>query len=377
MLLIYFVFALTFLNNLTVLGGRLLLTLNALDLGAQPFTIGMLATTFALVPMLLSWHSGRLSDRFGTRLPLTYGAVIGGLSLLVPYFSSTLPAVFVSAAVSGFAASFLFLCTQNLVGLLSKPSERAGNYSNYSLVNALSAFIAPVLVGYLIDRTSYATAFLTFAVLSAVPAVLLVIWGAVLPRGSGEDAPSGSLRDIVAERGLVKVLTATSLINVGQDLYKFYLPVYAHSVGIAASLIGVILAVNAGAAFVVRIVMRRMIARLGEERLLAYSFFIGAASLMMIPFFKGAVVLSMISFMFGIGMGCGQPIITMLMFSRSPPGRSGEAMGVRMAVIHCTRLVSPAAFGALAAAFGLFPIFWVNALLLWGGGALSHPKKVR
>ncbi len=374
---IYFVFFITFFNILVVQGGRVLLTLHALELGAKPFTIGMLATTFALIPLLLSWHTGRLTDRFGTRWPLTFGCVVGAVSMLVPYFSPSLPAIFAAAAISGLSIAFIMLCTQNLVGLLSKPAERAKNYSNYSLSTSLATFFAPMLVGYAIDRSGYGIAFVIFAVISFVPVVPLVIWGAVLPRGTGEDAPAGSLRDILAERGLIRVLAATSLINAGQDLYRFYLPVYAHSVGLSASIIGVVLAVNAGASFVVRIVMARLVARFGEERLLAYSFFIGAASLMLIPFFKGAIILGVVSFIFGVGMGCGQPIITMLMFSKSPPGRSGEAMGVRMSVVHLTRLVSPAAFGVLAAAFGLFPIFWVNALMLWGGGAISLPGKRR
>ena len=28
-------------------------------------------------------------------------------------------------------------------------------------------------------------------------------------------------------------------------------------------------------------------------------------------------------------MGCGQPLVLMLMFSRSPPGRSGATLGLR------------------------------------------------
>jgi hypothetical protein len=43
-------------------------------------------------------------------------------------------------------------------------------------------------------------------------------------------------------------------------------------------------------------------------------------------------MLAVIGFTFGLGMGVGQPIVTMLMFSKSAEGRSGEALGLRMTV---------------------------------------------
>ena len=132
---------------------------------------------------------------------------------------------------------------------------------------------------------------------------------------------------------------------------------------------------NAAAAFVVRLVLPRMIARFKEERLLAYAFYVGATALMLMPFFRSAVMLGTISFVFGLGMGCTGPIVTMLMFGSSPPGRSGEALGLKVTVNHLTKVVSPVIFGSIAGTFGLFAVFWVNALMLGAGGVLSQPKK--
>jgi MFS family permease len=115
--------------------------------------------------------------------------------------------------------------------------------------------------------------------------------------------------------------------------------------------------------------------RLKEEQLLAYSFFIGAISLALMPFFQSVYVLIVLSFMLGLGMGCAQPIITMLMYSYSPVGRSGEALGLRMTFIHLTKLIGPVVFGAIGSALGLAAMFAVNAAVMAGGGVLSQPKK--
>jgi len=74
-------------------------------------------------------------------------------------------------------------------------------------------------------------------------------------------------------------------------------------------------------------------------------------------------------------MGCCGPIATMLMFGNSPPGRSGEALGLKITVNHFVKVVSPVVFGFIGSAVGLPPVFWINALMLGIGGLVSRPRK--
>ena len=173
------------------------------------------------------------------------------------------------------------------------------------------------------------------------------------------------------------MLATSSLLHVGRDLYQFYMPVYTHAIGLSASAIGIVLAMNSAAVFVVRLIMPFLVARFKEEKLLTYVFFLGAASLMLIPLFHDAVMLAVISFIFGLSTGCGGPIVLMLMFSGSPEGRSGETLGLRMTVNHLTKLLGPIVFGSIASAFGLFAMFWINALMMGSGGILTRSKKRR
>lgn len=355
-----------------VRAGRVLLALYALHLGAQPLAVGVLAATFSVFPMLLSLPAGRFADRFGSRWPLIIGAVGGACGMLAPYLVPRMPALFVAAAMNGFAFTFFNVALQNLVGLLSAPDERARNYSNFSLALAVASFVGPLMVGFSIDHSGYGYACLYVVAVSLVPVSLLALTRVAVPRAKSASARTGSIREALARPGVWRVLATSSLVVTGIDMYQFYLPIYAYSIDLSASVIGSVLATFSAAAFVVRLIMPRLLKTWSEETLLAYSFYLGAASLMLVPLFKSALVLALVSFLFGAGMGCCQPITMMLTFSRSAEGRSGEALGLRLTVNHLTRVIGPVVFGSIGSAFGLFAVFWGNAALLGSGGIVSR-----
>ena len=370
---IYSMLALALINATGVFAGRMVLALYALKLGAQPLTVGILAATFSAFPALLSWQAGRLSDRFGARWLLVLGGGGGALGLVVPYFAPGFSAIFAAAALTGLSFSIYNVSLQNLVGLLSTPENRARHFSNYSLMMSLAKFIGPLIAGFAIDHSGYGSTCLYLALLAVAPVVMLSIKGGGLPGGKPRVQRAGAgIRALLSDPNVGRVLTTSSLLQTGQDLFQFYLPVYAHAAGLSASAIGIVLAMSSAAAFIVRLVLPQLIAKLTEDRVLAYAFYLGAASFLLVPFFKDATMLSLLSFTFGFGMGCGQPIVTMLMFSHSAEGRSGEALGLRMTANHLTRLVGPVLFGSVGSAFGLAPIFWINALMLGAGGWLSR-----
>lgn len=373
-------FSLALLAITCVQAGRVLLSLYALNLGADPFAVGLLAGTTSALPLLLSWQVGRLSDRFGSRLPLMVGAAGGALGMLVPFLIPGLPSLYVAAVMNGLLFAFCSVSLQNLVGLLSSPTDRPKNFSNFSLMASAANFAGPLIAGFSIDLSGHGTACLYLALLAVAPIAMLAVWGRILPDGSHSAPPAGGLRDMLTDSGLWRVMATSSLVVTGVVLFQFYIPIYGHNIGLSASAIGVVLAIFPGAAFVVRIFLPRMITLFGEDRLLSYAFFTGATGLMLVPFFQGAAMLGLISFIFGIGMGCGQPITIMMTFSGSREGRSGEALGLRITANHLARMAGPVLFGMIGSAFGVFPVFWANALMLASGGLLArfgslHGKK--
>ncbi len=371
---LYLTFALTLIGFIAINAARVVLQLFALDIGASATQVGILVALYYVCPLLLSWPAGVFGDRVGPLWPLLFSALSGAGGLAIPYFVHTLPALYLAATLSGLSFAFFLVIVQNLVGVLSAPDKRAQNFANFSLVGATANFIGPLVAGFSVDSFGYPIACMTAAALSLASGVMLIVWGRVLPRGSRRAAPRGGTLDTLADPAVLRILAIGSLVQLGTDLFQFYIPVYGVGIGLSASAIGALLATFAAASFIVRFVLARLIKRLGEDRLLAYSFCLAGLGFALVPLFHNVVLLALVSFVFGLGTGCGQPIATMLMFSRAAAGRSGEALGLRLTANNLVRVIAPAVFGFVVSGFGLAPVFFINAAMM-GAGALISRKK--
>lgn len=355
----------------TLNAGRVLLSLYALDLGATTSDVGVVIAMLYIAPLLLSWPAGAMADRFGARWLFVLGSTAGAAAMAAPVFWPALPALWIGAAGIGVATAFANVLGQNLVGVLSSPETRARNFSNYTMLGALTMFTGPLLAGFAIDHAGFALTSLLVSGVSFAATVLMLLWGGMLPAGERRSARSGNMLSTLAEPGMSRILVIGSIAQIGFDSFISFMPVYAHGVGLSASAIGAALSAFAVAAFLSRLVMMRCIAAWGEGTVLAAGFLFGAAAFFVLPLFEAAVALLAISFVFGLFIGFSQPITMMLVFSASAAGRSGEALGLRLTVNNFMRVIGPALFGATARAFGLAPLFIASGVLLCVGGYLS------
>jgi MFS family permease len=373
---IHIVLAVVLLNMTSYRGARFMVTLFAVDLGVPQFYIGVLAAMFSVFPLMLGLYAGRLTDRLGVRVPMLGGASGVGLGLLLPFFFPNVPVLYVSSALMGASWVFYNVCAQNLIGDLSTAETRARNFSNFGLVMAGGSFFGPIIVGFAIDHLGYSRSYLVLAAVTFSAAALTSCLRAPASHGKaaaeGESARSASL---LANAPLRQTLITSGIVLTGTDLFQFYMPIYGRSVGLSASVIGVILGMFAVAAFVVRLVMPRLVKRHTPDNVLIASLYIGAAAFLLFPLSDTPVLLGAVAFVLGLGMGCSQPVSLMLIYDRAPAGRSGEALGLRLMINNFTHIVVPIVFGSLGTAFGVLPVFVANSAILGAGGVLSSRAK--
>jgi predicted MFS family arabinose efflux permease len=370
---LYFIVLLSVLANAALRGSKVLVSLDALELGASAFTIGVIAALFAVFPLLLAVHAGRISDRIGVRRPILLGALCMSLGLALPAVFGGLAALFLCPVLIGLGHVFLHVSTHNAIGSIGDRDDRARNFSVFSLGSSVAAFIGPSLAGVSIDTIGYRPAYLTLAGCTAFAVVLVLVFPRAMPNRAAEhEAPQGtSALDLLRDSALRRTLIMSGVTLTGIELFSFYMPIYGRSVGLSASSIGLVLSAYAAAGFAVRLAMHGLARRYTELGVLTGSLFIASAAYGLIPFLSQLPVLVLLAFMLGLGLGSAQPLTIMLTYDHAPKGRSGEALGMRVTVNKVTQIAVPLLFGGLGSAFGVPPVFWANAAFLLIGGAIS------
>ena len=372
--LVYFV-ALNSLGHLGFVGCRMTTTLFALKLGASPALAGAVVAMFAVVPMMLSVSAGRLIDRVGPRRPVRAGLTLLTGAALLPFLFPTLATLVVSSMLLGVSFMLLHIGMNSVIGAHGRPESRAINFSWLALSFSVSNSTGPLVAGYAIQAFGHAVAFAVLAVFPAIGLALLVSRRKPLPRPKYVPATGERrLLDLLRVPGLRRTFIVSGMLATGWDLYGFLMPLYGTQLGIEPAKIGIIMSTFAIATLAVRLALQVLIRRVRQWLLIAGSMSIAASSYLLFPFVSTVPLLIALSFVLGIGMGCSQPVIMSLLYEASPPGRQSEAVGVRTTMINASQTFIPLASGALSAALGTAPLFWLLAATLYGGAWFARHK---
>jgi predicted MFS family arabinose efflux permease len=325
----------------------------------------VLAGLYAALSLVLAIQAGKWSDRLGPVRPMLLGSVLSCGGLIIAWAFPSIRALYVSAAVMGAGFIFFNVAVQSLVALMSRPQDRARDFSILSQGYSVSALIAPLSAGFAVKYLGSAGSFLLFAFAAIVPALILFGMRELHSlRPESAATQRSSVVELLRDRPLRSSFVTSGLVVTGWDLYTFYLPVYAHGIGLDAAVIGAILAVFGAAAFTVRWFMPPLVRRWGEAGLLARAMLVAALFYLAFPFAKTPYVLGALSIALGLTLGLGQPLSMMITYARAPAARAGEANGLRLMVNHFTHFLVPILSGGLGTAFGVGPVFWMNSACL-------------
>ena len=382
------IFAYTILNHSAFSGSRVAVALAGLELSASPFAIGLILSFYSLLPMFLSVAGGRWIDRVGMRLPMLSGSALVAFGVSVPFLTWDIGSLYLSSITVGLGFMGFHICTQKAAGDLGGESRRKENFGLLAIAYSISGFLGPTVAGLTIDHLGFRTA---FALLAALPLItLLLVWRYPLQIDRPEsnlspispinaeaptdaEAPadpqagSGKLMELIESPPLKRLFIAVVLISASWDVHQFIVPLYGAQHGLSASAIGLVLGTFAVATFVIRLALPLLSRRYSEWRLILAAMWTAFVIYALYPWFPTLPVMLVLSFVLGLGLGVCQPMILSALHRHAPPGRVGEAVGLRMTLVSATQTLLPTVFGALGSAFGLAPMFIGMSCLVVAG----------
>jgi MFS family permease len=367
-MILYIVVLLSILYQTSVRGNTLLVSLYAMDMQASSTELGFIVASTSLFPMIFAAYAGRLSDRIGLRLPLVAGMFGTSIALFLPYlFEGQLFILLLSQSLFGLAQIFTIVATQNLIGALSTEKTRSHYFATYTLGVSISNFIGPITTGFSIDHFQFGVTFIVLACLSIIPGLFFLLIRLPKPKQKEANKKHG-FAELLLKPSLRRTFITSGIILTGVGLYEFYFPIYGNTLGLSASTIGIIISCNAIAFIISRLLMQWLVSKFKEESILGGCLTLAAVAFFLIPIFEQPVFLMFISFLMGLGMGCCQPLSIVMAYNRSPKGRTGEVLGIRLTVNKTVQFLVPLLFGSVSSLIGFFPIFWSNAFLMLFSG---------
>jgi len=367
-------------------GVRMAAPLQALRQNHAEWTVGVLMGLFALAPVVLALHAGRLADRHGYHRPMRIavtmtlaGGVLAVLSTWMAAWTSTsywhadFAVLCVAAALTGAGANFGLIAIQRTAGRSARDAtERKRVFSWLGLAPALSNALGPVLAGTLIDAGGFRIA---FAALMLLP--LASLWWArrvpvkVLPPTPSSHARRSSW-ELLHMPGMRRLLLVNWLLSSSWDVHSFVVPILGHERGFSASAIGAVLGAFAISVSLVRLAIPLLAHRVRESQVLTGAMLWTACVFSVYPFVHSAWMMGTCAVLLGLALGSVQPMILSSLHHITPHDRHGEAIALRSLALNFSSAVMPLMFGLAGAAIGAGSLFWLMGA---GVAAGSYPAR--
>jgi predicted MFS family arabinose efflux permease len=355
---------------------RVGVSLFALHLRASPFTVGVIVSLLAMLPMLFSVHAGRGIDRVGVRRPLLAGTVMVIAGTALAFLVPQLQILFLVSCVVGSGFMLAHIAVNHMTGELGQAKDRAKNFGLLALGFSTSGFLGPMITGFAIDRVGYRHSFLLLGGFAMLTLIGLLARRIEVPRHQAVEPTDGTRRlsDLFKNRTLRYVFLATGVLSPAWDLFTFVVPIHGSQIGLSATQIGMILGAFGAAIFSVRLALPLLVHRVSEWQMLVVAMLSAGVMYFLFPLVHGMPLLLAFAFVLGVSLGGAQPMIMSLLYSKAPVGRGAEAVGVRSLILNVSQTGMPLMFGALGEALGMVPVFWAMAICLLGSGYIARRR---
>lgn len=350
-------------------------------LGASPFVVGLLISTYAVCQLVSGPIIGSLSDRAG-RKPLLVISQLGTLAgFLILSQATSLWVIFLSRVIDGMTAGNLSLA-QAYIADVTEPSKRAQSFAVIGIAFGLGFLAGPAISGYLAGF-GYAYPIYAAAALSTT-SILCTL--ALLPRvtpghggAAAEDpGPGGRRLGLLEWSGYIEYFRRPGLRELLLEFLLFALCFSCATSGLAlyaerrftwhghpfgAKEVGYLFAYAGFLGIILQGgLIGRLVKWLGEPKLVKSGFLSTAIGYSLLGYVYHIPELLGVSAIGSYGTGVLRPALTSLITQKASRREQGVVLGLTQSLTSIAQIVSPIMSGFL------IDHDWLAAWALLAGG---------
>ena len=354
----------------------------ALELGVDVAFLGLIAASFAVLPLVVSVLIGRMADSGRGTLILIVGAglmVAAGIGLLL--WSDSLVLLLIWNVVLGLGHLMSVLGEQSRVAQSGDRSLDSA-FGFYTFAGSIGQAMGPFLIvvfggGRLIPDTDMLFgAYLAAASLMLIVTLVLSADGRRGRAAAVESTPRQiPLREALrvpaaVRRQLLGAMAVSTMVLGAIDLLSVYLPALGVERGLSADLIGLLLTVRAIATMVSRLGLGFLVSKFGRQQLIISSTGLAAVALAVLTVPMDVWPMGAVLVVAGFALGFGQPLTMTTITLAAPPGTRSVWLALRLSGNRAGQTLLPAGVGLVAAASGPAGVFGATAVGLAGTALL-------
>ncbi len=358
----------------------------AVDLGASPFVVGLIAAVYALMNFIFSPFWGSLSDRVGRRPVIAWTVLLTAAAFLLLAHAENLLLLFLARMLAGIGSANI-AASQAYITDVTPVDRRAKALGMIGAAFGLGFIFGPPVGGFIKEHYGMEWVGYTAMILSMINLVLILLY---LPESLKEKDPEAkiNLRPVTQTiRALRRVdmrdLFLTSFIYISAFsmmqvtvalLWEQHYQLTEAQIGYMFAFIGFVSAVVQGT------LIGTFTRLFGERKLLVYGCVLMGAGLAAIPFVPDEyfVPLAFIPLaVLALANGCLMPSITSLLSRGASTREQGQVLGMNQSFLSLARVIGPTVGGALYGWHFTSP--YIGGAILMGGAlwlVLAHRDPV-
>ena len=344
-----------------------LLPFYAQTFGASPTTIGLLFASFSVAQFIAAPVLGELSDRWGRRPILIFSLLGTVVSFALLAMAHSITMLFIARIVDGLSGGNI-TTARAYIADVTPVEDRAKRYGLIGAAFGLGFIFGPAL-GALFAHISYTAPIWAAAAISAIAALLALLW---LPEperhvSEGEAPPWWrALGDLMSRPGLRSILVVDHGYWFTFSVYQTTFALFGQRrFGWDAPHIGYVLATFAAFGVMVQVsVVGRVSRALGDRGTLVAGLGLAALGLACaalartVPMFIAALAPA------ALGMGLASPTLLSLISTSVPRGEQGLAQGAAGALESLGRTAGPVFGNSMLQHFGEGSAYGAGAVVL-------------
>ncbi len=290
----------------------------------QDFAVSLIITLPSLSVAIAGFILGALADRYGKVRVLVTSLTLFTLSGVASFFLNDLTVIlvmrfFVGVGIAGITSTVSALIAEYYTGM-----ERAKVMSYQAAATGIGVLVLEYTGGSLVEY-GWNVPFLVYLI--GIPMVILAI---LFLREPFHDDAVHVVREsnrTANKRIIIVCYLATFILMLMAFLMPTKMTFFLNTVGVSASMVGLLLGVHGVINAVVCLMYRRLVSVFNPFMLMGLGFLLWGVSLEMLILSPTATTAVMVLIVSGVGMGLMTPAITNTLATEATSSTSGKVMG--------------------------------------------------